>query len=77
MIKSASIVRNLSKNYTFRTIASILLYIQHRFPVNFNWAKLPFPRNLTHAIPPFSVNLAGFYNINSAIADVKNHPYRV
>lgn len=33
--KSASIVRNLSKNHTFRTIASILLYTQPRFPANF------------------------------------------
>ena len=73
MIKSASIVRNLSKIHTFRTIASILF----RFPANFNWAKPPFPRNLIHAIPPFPANLAEFYNINSAIAGVMNHPYRV
>ena len=73
MVKSASIVRNLSKNHTFRTIASILF----RFPANFNWAKPPFPRNLIHAIPPFPANLAEFYNINSAIAGVMNHPYRV
>ena len=70
MIKSASIVRNLSKIHTFRTIASILF----RFPANFNWAKPPFPRNLIHAIPPFPANLAEFYNINSAIAGVMNHP---
>ena len=35
MIKSASIVRNLSKNHTFRTIASILIDTQSRFPANF------------------------------------------
>ena len=34
MIKSASIVRNLSKNHTFRTIASILLYTQPLFLTN-------------------------------------------
>ena len=34
MIKSASIVRNLSKNHTFRTIASILINTQSRFPAN-------------------------------------------
>ena len=34
MIKSASIVRNLSKNHTFRTIASILIDTQSRFPAN-------------------------------------------
>ena len=74
MIKSASIVRNLSKNHTFRTIASILIDTQSRFPANFNWAKPPFPRNLIYVIPPFPINLAEFYNINSAIAGVKNHP---
>ena len=77
MVKSASIVRNLSKNHTFRTIASILIDTQSRFPANFNWAKPTFPRNLICAIPPFSVNLAEFYNINSVIAGVKNHPCRV
>ena len=34
MIKSASIVRNLSKIHTFRTIASILIDTQSRFPAN-------------------------------------------
>ena len=34
MVKSASIVRNLSKIHTFRTIASILIDTQSRFPVN-------------------------------------------
>ena len=73
MIKSASIVRNLSKIYTFRTIASKVIYPQSQFPANFNWAKPPFPRNLIYVIPPFPINLAEFYNINSAIAGVKNH----
>ena len=35
MLKSASIVRNLSKNYTLRTIASILIYTLLRFHANF------------------------------------------
>ena len=35
MIKSASLVRNLSKKHTFRTIASILIDTQSRFPANF------------------------------------------
>lgn len=74
MIKSASIVRNLSKNHTFRTIASILIYTLLRFPANFNWVKPPFPRNLICVIPPFPANLAGFYNIHSAIVGVMNHP---
>ena len=77
MIKSASIVRNLSKIHTFRTIASKVIYPQSQFPANFNWAKPPFPRNLIYVIPPFPINLAEFYNINSAIAGVKNHPCRV
>ena len=34
MVKSASIVRNLSKNYTFRTIASVLVYTLPRYPAN-------------------------------------------
>ena len=74
MVKSASIVRNLSKIHTFRTIASKVIYPQSQFPANFNWAKPPFPRNLIYVIPPFPINLAEFYNINSAIAGVKNHP---
>ena len=68
MIKSASIVRNLSKNHTFRTIASILIYTLPRFPTNskrpfprfpanFKQAKPPFPRNLICIIPPFPANL--------------------
>lgn len=35
MIKSASIVRNLLNNHTFRTIANILIDTQSRFPANF------------------------------------------
>ena len=70
MVKSASIVRNLSKNHTFRTIASILIDTQSRFPANFNWAKPTFPRNLICAIPPFPVNIV----IYSTIAGTKINP---
>ena len=34
MMKSDSIMRNLLKNNTYRTIASILIYTRPRFPVN-------------------------------------------
>ena len=45
MMKSDSIMRNLLKNNTFRTIASILIYTQPRFPANSECAFPRFPAN--------------------------------
>lgn len=54
MIKSASIVRNLSKNHTFRTIASILIDTQSRFPANFIRSFCDFQSN--YSLPEASIH---------------------
>ena len=54
MIKSASIVRNLSKIHTFRTIASILIDTKSRFPANFIWSFCDFQSN--YSLPEASIH---------------------
>ena len=54
MIKSASIVRNLSKNHTFCTIASILIDTQYRFPANFIRSFCDFQSN--YCLPEASIH---------------------
>ena len=54
MIKSASIVRNLSKIHTFRTIASILINTQSRFPANFIRSFCDFQSN--YSLPEASIH---------------------
>ena len=53
MIKSASIVRNLLNNHTFRTIANILIDTQSRFPANFIRSFCDFQSN--YSLPEASI----------------------
>ena len=54
MIKSASIVRNLLNNHTFRTIASILIDTQSRFSANFIRSFCDFQSN--YSLPEASIH---------------------
>ena len=54
MIKSASIVRNLLNNHSFRTIANILIDTQSRFPANFIRSFCDFQSN--YSLPEASIH---------------------
>ena len=54
MMKSDSIMQNLSKNHTFRTIASILIDTQSRFPANFIRSFCDFQSN--YSLPEASIH---------------------